>query len=53
MAKKKAKVKAEIREEAHKLKRKKAWSDQPWSALYGVATRIVTGKGPKKKEKKR
>lgn len=53
MSKKKAKVRAEISEEAHKLKRKKAWSDQPWSALYGVATRIVTGKSPKRKGKKR
>lgn len=54
---KKAKTKAgtqkQVHEEAKKLKKKKSHKHLTWEELHGVATKIVTGRGPKKRRKKK
>jgi hypothetical protein len=50
-AKTKKGVRRAIHKYAKKLKSKKSHSHLTWSEAHGVATSIVTGKGPKKGKK--
>lgn len=52
-AKTKAGKRRAIHREAQKLKRKKSHRHLTQQEAHGVATRIVTGKGPKRKSRRK